>query len=91
MWFCKININLIKDPDLERLISPIKRVVTTQKNQLLAIYQGVHITYFTFSLFSIILGALSRHMNINANALSQSLAFANHRVVKFGSKSEQQN
>ena len=33
-------------PDLEILINPIKGCLHPEKNQLLTIYQGVHITYF---------------------------------------------
>ena len=35
------------DPDLDVLISPIKGSSWAEENQLLTIYQGVHITYFS--------------------------------------------
>ena len=40
------NVNLIKYPDLEILITPIKGCSQLRIKQLLTIYQGVHITYF---------------------------------------------
>ena len=52
--FPNVNINYVNSvkcktkfyPDLEVLISPIKGCLQLRINQLLTIYQGVHITYF---------------------------------------------
>ena len=47
----KFYSSLSKYPDLEILITPIKGCSQFRTNQLLTIYQGVHITYFKFINF----------------------------------------